>query len=178
MFILAFTDKARALEYSVCLWYSLVNWQRPCFGFTSCRIKYCLVIFHHTYMEYSSVCNIGACFLCQHMEVLFPDTTNFLYHKNFWLYWWALCSRFIIPANTVINLLYVQWYWVGYGRQAPLRRRALNCVELNCGVNCVIEVHLQHNWDHFTNTNYYPLLRVRSWNNGMGCMSFYILTDK
>ena len=25
--------------------------------------------------------------------------------------------------------------------------------------------------------NYYPLFRVRSWNNGMRCMSFYILTD-
>ena len=25
--------------------------------------------------------------------------------------------------------------------------------------------------------NYYPLFRVRSWNNGMRCMSFYILID-
>ena len=25
--------------------------------------------------------------------------------------------------------------------------------------------------------NYYPLLRVRSWNNGMPCMSFYILIE-
>ena len=25
--------------------------------------------------------------------------------------------------------------------------------------------------------NYYPLLRVRSWNNGMRCMSFYILME-
>ena len=26
--------------------------------------------------------------------------------------------------------------------------------------------------------NYYPLFRVRSWNNGIRCMSFYILKDK
>ena len=26
--------------------------------------------------------------------------------------------------------------------------------------------------------NYYPLFRARSWNNGMRCMSFYILIDK
>ena len=25
--------------------------------------------------------------------------------------------------------------------------------------------------------NYYPLFRVRSWNNGMRCMSFYILKE-
>ena len=29
-------------------------------------------------------------------------------------------------------------------------------------------------YDHKGHTNYYPLFRVRSWNNGMRCMSFYI----
>ena len=34
-------------------------------------------------------------------------------------------------------------------------------------------------WHHqIGNMNYYPLFRVRSWNNGMRCVSLYILTAK
>ena len=32
-----------------------------------------------------------------------------------------------------------------------------------------------HHYHQIGGMNYYPLFRVRSWNNGMRCMSFYIL---
>ena len=54
---------------------------------------------------------------------------------------------------------------------------------------CVLVTHLlRDDWDNIHtlsyyhhqigSMNYYPLFRVRSWNNGMRCMSFYILTEE
>ena len=34
---------------------------------------------------------------------------------------------------------------------------------------------LSYYYHQIGSMNYYPLFRVRSWNNGMRCMSFYIL---
>ena len=56
-----------------------------------------------------------------------------------------------------------------------------------CGAVCFQFTHfLCDDWDNIYTLsyyhhqigciNYYPLFRVRSWNNGMRCMSFYILT--
>ena len=37
---------------------------------------------------------------------------------------------------------------------------------------------LSYYHDQIGSMNYYPLFRVRSWNNGVRCMSFYILLDQ
>ena len=55
-----------------------------------------------------------------------------------------------------------------------------------CGTVCFQFTHfLRDDWENIYtlsyyhhqigSMNYFPLFRVRSWNNGMGCMSFYIL---
>ena len=55
-----------------------------------------------------------------------------------------------------------------------------------CGAVCLQFTHFLHDeWDNIYtlsyyhhqigSMNYYPLLWVRSWNNGMRCMSFYII---
>ena len=55
-----------------------------------------------------------------------------------------------------------------------------------CGAVCFQFTHfLRDDWENIHtlsyyhhqigSMNYYPLFRVRSWNNGMRCMSFYIL---
>ena len=36
-------------------------------------------------------------------------------------------------------------------------------------------IYTSSHYDQIGNVNYYPLFRVRSWNNGVRCMSFYIL---
>ena len=57
-----------------------------------------------------------------------------------------------------------------------------------CGAVCFQFTHfLRDGWENIHtlsyyhhqigSMNYYPLFRVRSWNNGMGCMSFYILME-
>ena len=57
-----------------------------------------------------------------------------------------------------------------------------------CGALCFQFTHfLRDDWDdihtlsyyhhQIGSVNYYPLFRVRSWNNGMRCMSLYILTE-
>ena len=57
-----------------------------------------------------------------------------------------------------------------------------------CGAVCFKFTHfLCDDWDNvytlshyhhqIGSMNYYPLFRVRSWNNGMRCMSFYILMN-
>ena len=57
-----------------------------------------------------------------------------------------------------------------------------------CGAVCFQFTHfLRDDWENIYNLsyyhhqigsmNYYPLFRVRSWNNGVRCMSFYILMN-
>ena len=56
-----------------------------------------------------------------------------------------------------------------------------------CGAVCFQFIHfLCDDWEYIYtlsyhhqigSMNYYPLFKVRSWNNGMRCMSFYILID-
>ena len=56
-----------------------------------------------------------------------------------------------------------------------------------CGAVCFQFTHFLDDWENIYtlsyyhhqigSMNYYPLFSVRSWNNGMRCMSFYILMN-
>ena len=94
-------------------------------------------------------------------------------------------SQFTMMQNLTIKQTYLVsevWWWF-----CIIVKHILSVIHFRiCGAVCFQFTHsLCDDWENIytlsyshhqiRSMNYYPLFRVRSWNNGMRCMSFYIL---
>ena len=72
------------------------------------------------------------------------------------------------------------WVWLSIFSQLPIIQYMGLCVFILPISLVMIEriYTLSYYYHQIGSMNYYPLFRVRSWNNGMRCMALYILMDK
>ena len=91
-----------------------------------------------------------------------------------------LRSRYIAHHITLISLCtnvipYIYAYMYLYSHIQNKLPRKISCyLHIYCSRFPII-YYLSYYHNQIGSTNYYPLFRVRSWNNGMRCMYFYIL---
>ena len=89
---------------------------------------------------------------------------------------------YISPSH---NLHCANFIWRHWTYEMPVRYNFISVIHYTiCGTVCFQFTHfLRNDWDNIHTLshhqigymNYYPLFRVRSWNNGKRCMSFLIL---
>ena len=97
---------------------------------------------------------------------LYITPSHYHHCANFiWRHWtYEMPVRYNLSSVWVRLSIFSQWSIIQY-------------------VGCVFSVYLFPSWwlsyynHQIGSMNYYPLFRVRSWNNGMRCMSFYILME-
>ena len=75
-----------------------------------------------------------------------------------------------------IMLLYKTWRCYSKFHSTKSLGVRYRCVKLSLCDDWENIYTLSYYHHQIGSMNYYPLFRVRSWNNGMRCMSFYILT--
>ena len=113
------------------------------------------------------------------------------YSDTFWLAdRTRLFAQYIISLSSLCKLIWWHWIYkmpVRYNLSSVWVRLSISVIHYTiCGAVCLQFTHFSfEDWENIYtlsyyhnqigSMNYYPLFRVRSWNNAVRCMSFYIL---
>ena len=147
---------------------------------TSYSVTYCIYvpgkpgICFHYYCAVHDECKYSDMFWLADLTCLFVQYTISLSSlcKLIWRHW-----TYKMPVRYILSSV-----WVRLSIFSPLYYYTI------CGAICFQFTHFScDDWENIYtlsyyhhqigSMNYYSLFRVRSWNNCVGCMSFYILTE-
>ena len=145
---------------------------------TSCSVTYCIYI-------------PGKQGICFHCYCAVYDECK--YSETFWLAdRTRLFVQYIISLSSLCKLIWRHWTYkmpvIYFVECVNKIKHILSVIQYTtCGAVCFQFTHSScDDWENIYtlsyyhqigNMNYYPLFRVRSWNNGVLCMSFYILAE-
>ena len=122
-----------------------------------------------TYEMYTTHLFVCICNNCNHHHLCFPSSDGLVYESQ------VSCNfhngqRNLVKSRGNITVLYVPCKW--WPEISPLRCHNGFEIHQNWSDSSPFLVYYHH---QIASMNYSPLFRVRSWNNGMRCMSIYIL---
>ena len=123
------------------------------------------------------VCYIIFC----HLLHIHSGKTGILFSSLLCILWWVQIFGYVLACRSC-SFLYTLHYLIIIIVQTYLRTLNLQNACQICFVECVSKIKHIFSVIHYTihhhqigSMSYYPLFRVRSWNNGMRCMHLYIL---
>ena len=123
------------------------------------------------------VCYIIFC----HLLHIHSGKTGILFSSLLCILWWVQIFGYVLACRSC-SFVYTLHYLIIIIVQTYLRTLNLQNACQICFVECVSKIKHIFSVIHYTihhhqigSMSYYPLFRVRSWNNGMRCMHLYIL---